>query len=1040
MKLVDQCRLFFQMDRSDKVYEVDLCELEEGRFVVNFRYGRRGASLQDGTKTKTPVDSAAARKIFDKLVEGKRKKGYRAEGEAAAGAADPELGGSEEAAAILLERLGRQPTKGEPRLERTIWRVGERRIPGAVPRLCELAREPDAKKGLSRRYCIAWALGRIGDAGAVGALETLIEDPDPAVRRIALHSLRLCSPEPQRAQLLEGGLGRLPDEIRQAVLDGDGPATFERLAEHLIDAPRDEWAVVELLYLLDGHAAARAAVLRWLRETPFAPPAFQRIRHILKAAELRLDAEVLGLLMRRLEVERSTVDNEYGYGWVEGRWVAVNQELRKPDSRVAYPSKTRKYLRRRSIRTLRRLAELGAPEFVDVASEVLLAYTDADGVEPYRREWWSWEQDQMVRVHFDRFAPFNSFNWLLYRHSPRYRKAGSGFTWACQANYRPGGAPPVVREEAFPRLWDARPDALVRLLVESRCSAVHEFAARILKGRHEDVDAVPVATLVAWLAKPYEPTVALALESARRRWNPEAPDIELVRALLDAELDEARSQAEAWILAAPRVFLADAELLTHLVTHRRADTRSLGRRLLRDFALPPTVDADALAARLLAALLAFEASTEEVESRAGDVGEVLRLAFASQMRHLGLGVIRDLLSHPVPAVQMVGARLLVDHETPVEELPAELFTLLLDAESDELRGMGVRLVSKLPVAHLAQQEDLVLAYCVSAAAPVRAGARSLLVKVAAEDPAFASALTAALAVRLLRPERHDGLHADVLDMVREDLAASVPSLSPDLTWRLLRSQRAAAQSLGALRLTTLPDDVYSVRKTALLARHAAIDVRREAWRRLAAEQGRTLEQLDDVFVALDTDWDDSREQGFTFFRRHVPESHWTPRRLVALCDSVREDVQRFGQELIQRFFDGAKGAEYLLQLSQHPAPSMQLFATHYLERYAAGHVDRLQALEPYFRTVLGQVHRGRVAKDRVLAFLVEQGLESEDAARIVLPLLERLSATVARGDRGATLAAMVELGAAYPLLPSPLTVRRPPLRAARGGPGMRVES
>ena len=145
-------------------------------------------------------------------------------------------------------------------------------------------------------------------------------------------------------------------------------------------------------------------------------------------------------------------------------------------------------------------------------------------------------------------------------------------------------------------------------------------------------------------------------------------------------------------------------------------------------------------------------------------------------------------------------------------------------------------------------------------------------------------------------------------------------------------------------------------------------------------------------------------------------------------------------QIIQRFFDGAKGAEYLLQLSQHPAPSMQLFATHYLERYAAGHVDRLQALEPYFRTVLGRVHRGRVAKDRVLAFLVEQGLESEDAARIVLPLLERLSATVARGDRGATLAAMVELGAAYPLLPSPLTVRRPPLRAARGGPGMRVES
>lgn len=1037
MKLVDQTRLFFQMDRSDKVYEVDLCELDEGRFVVNFRYGRRGAPLKDGTKTSSPVDAAKARKVFDKLVESKRKKGYREEGEAAAGAdaATSELGASEEAAEVLLERLGRKAKRGEPKLERTIWRVGERRLKAALPRLCELASDVDAKKGVSRRYCVAWALGRLGDEGAVSTLETLIEDPDAAVRRIALHALRLCLDEPRRSQLLEGGLQRLPESLRQAVLSGDGDAAFHALIDVLNGAEREEWAAVELLYLLDSYPAARHAVRRWLRETPFAPPAFQRIRHILKAAELRLDAEILGLLMRRIEKERSTIDNEYGFGWVEGRWISVRSELKKPDSRVAYPSKTRKYLRRRCSRTLRRLGELGAPEFVDVAAEVVLAYGDADGLEPYHREWWSWEENRQIRAHFDRFAPYNTFNWVLYRHSPRYRKAGTGFTWVCQSNYRPGGDPPVVREEAFPRLWDARPDALIRLLNESACGPVHEFAARALKSHLEAVDAVLVVDLTRWLGLPYTATVALALESARRRFDPAAPDFELVLALLAADLEEARRQAQTWIAENPRTFLAQADFLVAAVVHPRSEARATARALLTDHGLPPSIDSEALGARILAAVLALQSDDVDVEARAADAGQMLRLSFGAQMRKLGFDIVRDLLGHPVDAVRMVGAHLLLEHDATVDEIPPDLFALLLDAESEDLRGMGVRLVSKLPVSHLAAQEDLVLAYCVAAAAPVRAGARLLLTKVAAEDAGFASVLAAALAVRLLRPEGHEGLHEDVLTMVSEDLSASVPTLSADLAWRLLRSSRPAAQKLGAERLDSLPDDVYSVRKIALLAQHPMVAVRRDAWQRLTRELGRTLEHLDDVFIALDSDWPDSRELGFAFFRDQVPDDHWTPQRLVALCDSVREDVQRFGQEQIQRFFDGAHGPDYLLQLSQHPSPSMQLFATHYLERFAAGHPDRLAALEPYFRTVLSQVRRGRVAKDRILAFLLAEGLASRDAAEIVLPLFEHLAATVARGDRSATVAAMVELGAAHPDLSSALVVKAPSRRTAAGGLG-----
>ncbi len=80
MKLIEQVTLLFQEGKSDKVYEVDLLEVGAGQHVVNFRYGRRGTALKDGTKTPAPVSMAEARKAFDKTIEMKRRGASRVVG------------------------------------------------------------------------------------------------------------------------------------------------------------------------------------------------------------------------------------------------------------------------------------------------------------------------------------------------------------------------------------------------------------------------------------------------------------------------------------------------------------------------------------------------------------------------------------------------------------------------------------------------------------------------------------------------------------------------------------------------------------------------------------------------------------------------------------------------------------------------------------------------------------------------------------------------------------------------------------------------
>lgn len=72
----EKVTLYFQQGTSDKVYHVSLEAVADNRFVVHFAYGRRGATLTTGTKTNTPVDYAAAKKIYDKLVKSKTADGY----------------------------------------------------------------------------------------------------------------------------------------------------------------------------------------------------------------------------------------------------------------------------------------------------------------------------------------------------------------------------------------------------------------------------------------------------------------------------------------------------------------------------------------------------------------------------------------------------------------------------------------------------------------------------------------------------------------------------------------------------------------------------------------------------------------------------------------------------------------------------------------------------------------------------------------------------------------------------------------------------
>jgi bifunctional non-homologous end joining protein LigD len=74
-RVIKSVSLFFCAGNSDKEYHTQLVEATGG-YSVEFQYGRRGSSLNSGTKTPEPLPIEGAQKIYDRLVAEKTGKGY----------------------------------------------------------------------------------------------------------------------------------------------------------------------------------------------------------------------------------------------------------------------------------------------------------------------------------------------------------------------------------------------------------------------------------------------------------------------------------------------------------------------------------------------------------------------------------------------------------------------------------------------------------------------------------------------------------------------------------------------------------------------------------------------------------------------------------------------------------------------------------------------------------------------------------------------------------------------------------------------------
>ncbi len=964
-----------------RVLEVDLIEVEvqgvstEGLgYLVPFRAGLEGQPLQESTRTALPVSRERAERILVRELNRRREEGYvDVESVDPTGSFAPEAELEEgppehdDRAATLLAYM-QQPGFAPPGRKRTriVRRVGELRIHAAIP---ALVTELGVARGL-HRILVAWSLARVASPECAGALRTLAKDDSEPVRRFALAGLLDIPSEAEAARTAI--LDDLPSRFARTL---DDPEALAAAIDTVVNSnhPESVLALVQLALL--NTDTVRAALIPRLSTLSARPPLWRALRRIYKLAELRDDGEMFGPIASTVEHSYGQPGTSWGVTWTrEAGRVRITDQIRAGSNRWGFTVPTRHWFRKRTIRILRSRGYDCSPAFIDLAMGILAAANRKNG------------GGRATRF----ILQGNRYNLYVSNHLDRHH-----------GHEVP--RPARDRHEAFPELWDARPDALVKLALGGYTDKGIEVGCVALRDRPDLAQLLTVEQVRDFVAGATPQQRALGLQAARALWNAADPDLALLVVLADSPDTTARSLAHGWMRAVTRHILADAPVLVALLTSPQDSTRAAAAELVPAARTVPGIEAK-LVTGLLDHLAALPHTDPDPHTEVvADVRAVLVGTLADVLRVWPYTALARLFDTPRQDVRRLGAVLLEALVLPADQLPAELLARWTAHADPEVRKLGIRVFGRMPDPFLVERSSVLMAMLTSPVPEVRAAIAPTIARLSG-SAGFAGDFFALLHDLLFRDDLAEDIQAELVAFARDHLAGPIAALDSKAVFRLLDSARPAAQTLGSRCLGTLRPALLTPREVVALADHDMRLVRATAQAWIEADAARICAEDIQLLRLIDASWPDTRALGERLLRELRPPDTLDPALLVAICDSPRAEVQALGRGLIPQLFQREHGPLLLARLAEHPSVLMQQFVSGLLHAQAAGHSDRIRSLAPYFAAVLGGVSRGGVAKARVFDFLGKELTRDPELVSWALPLLERSTGSCSVQDRARAIA------------------------------------
>ncbi|MCD8402550.1 WGR domain-containing protein [Tenacibaculum finnmarkense] len=1011
MKLIKQKKLYFSDEKSDKVYEVDLCESQD-LFIVNFRYGRRGASLREGTKTVFPVSYEEAEKIFNKLVGSKEKKGYsEANLSEKKQVENPKKEENTTRKDTVLKYLN-QALKGTYtrnwKVSRIINRVGVLKIREAIPLIAQFIHSSDEFEQYN-------ALSVLIDFNE----SDYVED---AIKIFKKDTFNTIGGRVSVAYILKYGntsdIKIVQNEVAKHITKVKLDSLKTRLlAEILGENPKNPMLLFYVYIYSFNNEKLRLELLEVIEEIPLKVNTFKSVRYIYRAAYAINDIQFFALVSKRIAISNATYSSDYPYTDDSYNWVEASVEKKKPNPRIAFSGKTKNYFNKNTYQKIYTLSTENQEAYIEYAKEILCSLNDQIDVAPENTvSEWVYNQEtgyELEKRQYPKYHQFLALMYILYGNSTRFKCIGNKWFYIDELTDN------TIREDILPTLWNEKSEEVLYILANAKSSIAVDFSLKIIKENPHFLENIS-EEILAKLIRHYHPKVLdLIAEVLEQKYAIAQASEEILLILVSSRYKKAVELGIKWLDKHEASYLSSTSLLTKLLlTDEVLVIDYLSNLYKNNVAYNTSVSIDDL-------ITLFDEPSKYTAEFLISVNYLIGNTFFGELLSAtSAQYIISLSASSSVTNQLFAINLAKHNTTSVYELFKDTYKEYITSNEAVLRTAGIELLAYFPDEFLLENKQDIIKFCFSEHEAVRKAIQPTIRKLIHLDEEFKEYLRKKLLASLTEDETYEGLHQNCFKILVQFYGTQKEVVSEEEIIALILSKHEFAQKLGT-PLFEKNVDMNNLKMSELvrLAHSDVFSVRTQLHDYFKNNVARVNYELEEALPIFNTNWQDVIDWADTYFRTSIDAKNWTVALLLYVCDHIKDQVQHLGRSLITTHFSEEKGLPLLVSLQEHPTKSMQFFVTNYLEGYASDNIKVILQLEDYFKTTLFYINTNRATKTRVYSFLENQSKKYKEIAEMTVRVLTAILDTKTAIDKDKIIDILITISEIHTDVEVPLLIK-----------------
>ncbi|MBO0593536.1 hypothetical protein I2486_19225 [Cellulophaga sp. E16_2] len=1007
MKLVQQKKLYFSEGKSDKVYEVDLCENQD-LFVVNFRYGRRGAQLREGTKTVFPVAYDEAYKIFNALVDSKEKKGYSdtvLEEVSAASSKIPSSSVNTIREETILKYLQQALTHTYTRnwkISRIILRAGTLKMATASELIAQFLTATD----------------EFQQHNAITVL-TSFENTTYTQKIVEVfkqHAFKTIAGRAACAYILKYGNTLDQEVIHTEVSKYISEDQINSLPMQFINGTSVDASFLYYAYVFaHSNESLRHNIYQLLDKIDLKVNVFKSIRYIYRTTQITNDILFFALLSKRIAVSKPGYTSDYIYS--NDSWVLAIDEKKKKNPSIAFSTKTKNYFNKASYKKVYELSTGNTEAYIQYATETLCALNEEEDKAKQEIEY-AYNYDSYTGRYisekriFPKYHNYLALMYILYGNSSRVQHLKNKWYYVDEIQTD------SPREEALSSVWDTKPDQVKSILANAKSTIAVDFSLRIIKDNPHFLDVID-DDLMAKLVGHYHPKVLdLILDILEKKYKIQQPEEAILLALLKSKNEKGIQLGLSWLKTYERNYFNNKHFIVALLLSNAVEVIAYLKSVFQNN-VPYNHPIQITSLQPL-----FEAINIFDEDFLIAVNELIGdTEFGKLLSETPSYKISELSNSNLITNKLFALNLAKYNSVPAYELFKDSFEDYINSDKATLRKAGIALLAHFPDDFLVKNKQDIVGFLFSEFQEVREAIQPTIERLVHLDHAFKANLLHQLLQVLTEAETYEGVHQSCYDLLMKYFERDLSSLSKEHIMALIGSKYESAQNLGVpifeknISLSSL-----TMLELVQLAHSDVFLIRAKLHHFFRENKARVNYELEDALHIFNTDWQDVIAWSCTYFDEHIETKNWTIEMLLYACDHVNKEVQAFGMRMVTKHFSEDKGLPLLQKLQEHPTERMQFFVTNYLEGYAKDNHEIILTLENYFKTNLFRINSNRAAKTRIYAFLEQEALKNEEVALMTVRIISTILDTKTLRDKSSCIAILLAIAIQYPTIEVPLLI------------------